>query len=152
MSNLISNLKVKEIKQKYELSDDELYINKDEKFWIVNRFGIEKIQIKEGLYPTYNVIQCTPTFSVIRATLKFGDKAIETFASALQGSNTDTSYVIELCEKRAKSRVILQALGLYSVGFFSEDESDDFKSKGKANTERSNELIDKTLSKLNNKK
>ena len=62
-----------------------------------------------------------------------GGKSIETFGSALKGTNykdgnTNTWYVMETAEKRAMSRAVLKLAGLYAISdIYGEDEADAFK-------------------------
>ena len=77
-------------------------------------------------------IKCEPNFAVFKALAEKDGKRIETFGSALKGENykdgnTNSWYVAEMAEKRAMSRAILKLTGFYSLGVFSEDESESFK-------------------------
>jgi hypothetical protein len=51
---------------------------------------------------------------------------METFGESAP-DNTRQKYPVAMAEKRALSRVVLKLSGLYEVGVFGEDESDDFK-------------------------
>jgi hypothetical protein len=51
---------------------------------------------------------------------------METFGESAP-ANTRQTYPVAMAEKRALSRVVLKLSGLYEVGVFGEDESDDFK-------------------------
>ena len=51
---------------------------------------------------------------------------IETYATA-QPKNCKSSYFLEMAEKRSKARAILQITEFYSLGVYSEVESDEFK-------------------------
>ena len=87
---------------------------------------IEKIHIN------YNVVKCQENFAVVLATAIKDENTIQTFGSALKGSNfkdgnTNTWYVLEMAEKRAMSRAVLKLTGFYELGVFGEDESEDFK-------------------------
>jgi hypothetical protein len=53
---------------------------------------------------------------------------METFGESAP-DNTRQKYPVAMAEKRALSRVVLKLSGLYEVGVFGEDESDDFKRK-----------------------
>ena len=48
---------------------------------------------------------------------------------SFKDGNTNSWYVMEMAEKRAMSRLVLKQTGMYELGFFSEDESEDFKKK-----------------------
>ena len=126
--------------KKYELTETDVYKHKH--YVIITRQGIEKIAAKENIAISYEVIKCEPNFAVVKGyahTPPNADLQIETFGSALKGStyndgNCNSWYVMEMAEKRALSRCVLKLTGFYSLGVFSEDESDDFKkSKPKVN-------------------
>jgi hypothetical protein len=124
--------KIKEMYTKYNLTASDVYKHKH--YVIITRSGIEKVMALESIDIRFEVIRCEPNFSVMKAYATKGDKSIETFGSALKGdsfkdSSTNTWYVAEMAEKRAFSRAILKMTGLYELGIFGEDESDEFKRK-----------------------
>ena len=122
--------KLVELYKKYELTKDDVY--KHKMYVIITRQGIEKIQAKEKIVISYEVIKCETNFAVIKAVAVKENMTIETFGSALKGEgykdgNCQSWYVAEMAEKRALSRSVLKLTGFYELGVFSEDESDDFK-------------------------
>tara|TARA_R100000388_G_C7240308_1_gene160815 strand:+ start:1729 stop:2139 length:411 start_codon:yes stop_codon:yes gene_type:complete len=122
--------KLKELYDKYKLSKDDFF--KHQHFTIVTRSGVEKISALENIKIKYDVIRCEPNFAVIKATAEKNNIKIETFGSALKGDtfrdgNCSTFYIAEMAEKRAMSRAVLKITGFYSLGVFSEDESESFK-------------------------
>lgn len=122
--------KLVELYKKYELTKDDVY--KHKMYVIITRQGIEKIQAKENINISYEVIKCETNFAVIKAVAVKENMTIETFGSALKGEgykdgNCQSWYVAEMAEKRALSRSVLKLTGFYELGVFSEDESDDFK-------------------------
>lgn len=124
--------KLVELYKKYELTKDDVY--KHKMYVIITRQGIEKIQAKEKIVISYEVIKCETNFAVIKAVAVKENMTIETFGSALKGEgykdgNCQSWYVAEMAEKRALSRSVLKLTGFYELGVFSEDESDDFKNK-----------------------
>ena len=127
--------KLLELYKKYELSKEDVY--KHQHYVIITRQGIEKIQAKENINITYEVIKCETNFAVMKATAFVNTKpniVIETFGSALKGvsykdGNCNSWYVAEMAEKRALSRAVLKLTGFYELGVFGEDESEDFKKK-----------------------
>jgi hypothetical protein len=124
--------KIKEKYHHYKLEKEDIF--KHQHYLIITRTGIEKIQAIENIVINYDVINCEANFCVVKATANKGEASIQTFGSALKGEtfkdgNTNTWYVMEMAEKRAKSRAILQLTGMYSLGIFGEDESEDFKRK-----------------------
>ena len=115
---------------KYNLTKDDVF--KHQHYIIITRSGIEKIQALENIHINYDVIKCVPNFASVKATAIKDQNTIQTFGSALKGSNfkdgnTNTWYVLEMAEKRAMSRAVLKLTGFYELGVFGEDESEDFK-------------------------
>ena len=128
MSNLEA---LKEKYVKYGLSKEDVF--KHQHYYvIITRSGIEKIQGIEQIDIVYEVVRCETNFAVVKAKALKDEVLIETFGSALKGStfkdgNTNTWYVMEMAEKRALSRAVLKLTGMYELGVFGEDESEDFK-------------------------
>ena len=135
--------KLKGLYQKYELTPEDIftkdigYGDNKKTFTIITRSGIEKIQAKENITITYEVVKCETNFAVFKANAYLSAKPntiLETFGSALKGDNykdgnCNSWYVAEMAEKRALSRAVLKLTGFYELGVFGEDESDDFKKK-----------------------
>ena len=127
--------KLLELYKKYDLQKDDVY--KHQHYVIITRQGIEKIQAKENITITYEVVKCETNFAVFKANAYLSVKPntiLETFGSALKGANykdgnCNSWYVAEMAEKRALSRAVLKLTGFYELGVFGEDESDDFKKK-----------------------
>jgi len=135
--------KITVLYKKYELTKDDIFKHKH--YLIITRQGIDKIQAKEKIIITYDVVKCQPDFSAVKAKAKKDDVQIETFGSAKYGAkiwndetkkwnekgNTTSWYVMEMAEKRAMSRAVLKLTGFYELGVFGEDESEDFKKPNK---------------------
>ena len=124
--------KLAELYHKYELSKDDFF--KHQHYTIITRQGIDKIQATESINIKYDVINCEPSYCVVKATANASGTEIQTFGSALKGTthrdgNCNTWYVMEMAEKRAMSRAVLKLTGFYELGVFGEDESEDFKRK-----------------------
>ena len=122
--------KLVELYKKYDLTAEDVF--KHQHYVIITRQGIDKIQAIEKININYEVIQCTPNFSVMRATATKEGARVETFGSALKGDNfkdgnCNSWYVAEMAEKRAMSRAVLKLTGFYELGVFGEDEADNFK-------------------------
>ena len=113
------------------LTDEDVF--KHQHYTIITRSGVEKIMANNKIYVDYKVIRCEPNFAVVKASGEITDeKFIETFGSALKGTNyqdgnTNSWYVMEMAEKRAMSRAVLKLAGFYELGVFAEDESESFK-------------------------
>ena len=122
--------KIAVLYKKYELTEDDIF--KHQHYLIITRAGIDKIQAKENILIVYEVINCEKNFCVVKALAVKEGATIETFGSALKGTNhkdgnCNTWYVMEMAEKRAMSRAVLKLTGFYELGVFGEDESEDFK-------------------------
>jgi len=127
--------KLLELYKKYDLQKEDVY--KHQHYVIITRQGIEKIQAKENITITYEVVKCETNFAVFKAKafiLTKPNTILETFGSALKAANykdgnCNSWYVAEMAEKRALSRAVLKLTGFYELGVFGEDESEDFKKK-----------------------
>ena len=122
--------KLLKLYKKYDLTKDDVF--KHQHYVIITRTGIDKIQGIEQIDINYEVINCDPNFAVMKAIAEKEGKKIQTFGSALKGTNfkdgnCNSWYVAEMAEKRAMSRAVLKLTGFYELGVFGEDESDSFK-------------------------
>lgn len=96
-----------------DLEKSDVY--KDKRgFSIITRSGIEKIQAKNGIAVSYEVIKAELDNCIIKATslIREGDEWIpqmETFASATK-DNCRQPFRIEIAEKRALARVIIKTM------------------------------------------
>lgn len=138
------------------ITKDDVF--KHNHYTIFTRSGIEKIANKKGYVTQLNVITSTPTHAAVHMKARnpimntdpndplFWD--VETTASALYGlghtvdgkwiatGNTNSHYVLEVAEKRAKSRCVLMLVGLYEHNYMGEDELEEneaYQSKKKRN-------------------
>ncbi|QDP49460.1 MAG: hypothetical protein Unbinned2716contig1000_41 [Prokaryotic dsDNA virus sp.] len=101
-------------------------------FKYVKREGIEKIIDKRNIQVHLELKLCNLGMPegrdnvVIMATGKMGNKMIQSFGSANDKScNTfQQKIMVEMAEKRAKARCVLQLAGLYKANIKSEDEFD----------------------------
>ena len=122
--------KLLELYKKYDLNKEDFF--RHQHYTIITRAGIDKIQAKEQIAIVYDVIRCEPNYAVVKAQATLNDIIIQTFGSALKGTNfkdgnTNSWYVAEMAEKRAMSRAVLKITGFYELGVFGEDESESFK-------------------------
>lgn len=108
----------------YNLSKDDIFQDR-RGFIIITRSGIEKIQFNQNIKIEFNVIKCEKDNVVIKANSFLLDqdgewlKQIETFGSATD-KNCIQHFKVEIAEKRAKARCIVQTIGLTNT--YSEDE------------------------------
>ena len=110
----------------YNLYEEDTF--KHQHYHIITRSGIDKIQAKANIKIEYHLKHYNPDTKtcVIQAVGTYNDITIETFGEASPENNRN-SYFVAIAEKRAMSRIVLKLTGLYSLGVFGEDESDDFK-------------------------
>ena len=124
--------KLRELYKKYELEPNDVF--KHQHYVVLTRQAIDKIIAKEKLTIKYEVIVCTPEFCCFKAIVDNNGVYLETFGSAKYGDfksgNTQSHYIPEMAEKRAKSRATLTLTGFYELGVFGEDESESFKKNG----------------------
>ena len=104
-------------------------------FVIITRQGIERIQAHKCIRVSYEVVSLSDDLKhvVIKATGEMSNAKglpiqMETFGESAP-DNTRQKYPVAMAEKRALARCILKISGMYELGVFSEDESDDFKRK-----------------------
>lgn len=135
--------KVAEMYKRYNLTKDDVFQHKH--YLIITRSGISKISALEDIKIKYDAITSTPEFCVVKATAIKGEEQIETFGSAKYGKktwnaetkkytetgNTSSWYIMEMAEKRAFARAVLQICNLYELGIYGEDESEEFKKTNK---------------------
>jgi hypothetical protein len=122
--------KIKEKYIKYGLEKEDVY--KHSHYLIITRSGIEKIAAMENIGLSYEVVKCETNFAAVKCKADNGELWIETFGSALKGEsfkdgNCNNFYTLEMAEKRSMSRAVLKLTGMYELGCFGEDESEDFK-------------------------
>tara|TARA_R110000824_G_scaffold42943_1_gene125795 strand:+ start:500 stop:937 length:438 start_codon:yes stop_codon:yes gene_type:complete len=122
---------LKEMFFHYGLNKEDIFKHKTFGFVIVTRTGIEKIMAKDNIVLSYEVIKCERDFCAVKCTATMVDKenkiiTIPTFGTA-QPKNCQSTYYLEMAEKRSKARAVLQITNFYSLNVYSEVESDEFK-------------------------
>ena len=128
----MNTTKIKEKYVYYGLEPEDVF--KHQHYVILTRSAIEKIQAQENIDFDFEVIKSEPNFASVKGWATKEDKTIRTTGSAKKGDSfkdgsTTSWYVLEMAEKRCFARAILKLLGLYEIGFKSEDESEEFKKK-----------------------
>jgi len=121
---------IKKIYNKYNLERSDVF--RHQHYIIITRSGIEKIIDIENIFIRYDVLKLEPRYAGVKAIAIKGEKTLETLGSAYKGEtfkdgNTNSWYVLEMAQKRAMARATLEITGMYKLGFFGEDESEDFK-------------------------
>ena len=123
---------------KYDLVlDEDFYQHKH--YTIVTRQGIEKIQAKESIEISYDVVTASDDYCLVKATAEKEGRFVQSLGSAKYGGKeyvegkwvdkgtTTNWYIAEIAEKRSMSRVVLKMLGFYQYSVFGQDESESFK-------------------------
>ncbi len=116
---------------------DKTDVYKDKRgFSIITRSGIEKIQNKNSISVSFEVIKAELDNCIVKATslIREGDEWIpkmETFASATK-DNCRQPFRIEIAEKRALARVIIKTMQYTNV--LGEDEISFQKKEPKKST------------------
>ena len=132
MESKTNNERLKELYVYYNLNKEDVFKHQQFGFIIITRTGIEKIMAKEDIKLDYEVVRCERDFCAVKCTAtRISDEkivSIPTFGPA-QPKNCQSTYYLEMAEKRAKARAVLQITNFYSLGVYSEVESDDFKQK-----------------------
>ena len=164
MANDQSNALTRKLYQDYKLLKSDVFASEKQGFQIITRTGIEKIQYKDDIMVTYEVITASKDYVLVKAVAKKDNRWVETLGSAakgefkmvekkkrsggtyssltLIGGSTDSWYVAEIAEKRALSRAVLKITGLYEHGCFGEDENkEDFKPISGKNKEAAQDVI-----------
>jgi len=118
-----------ELYRKYNLGKDDIFKHRLG-FVIITRTGIEKIQMSIGLQVEFDIVQMSDDHKhvVIKDTGSIDETMIQTYGEA-SPDNNKMGYPVAMAEKRALSRIVLKAAGLYAEGVYGEDEADDFRDR-----------------------
>jgi len=122
---------IKELYEKYGLESEDIFPHKH--FTIITRQGIEKIEAKANIKLDLKEIEVSPTYCAMRCTASIeGKEPVVMFGSALNDprlkmKNCQSTYLLEMSQKRSISRAVLKLCGFYTLGHFSESESDEFQ-------------------------
>ena len=127
----IENLR--EIYAEYGLDEEDYYAmerrSKDgrtNKINIITRSGVEKIEMKANLAVLLDLAWTSADGKsvVIQATTTAKNGVTITSFGEASPSNIKVPYPFAMAEKRARGRVVLKAVGLYSEHVYTEDEFD----------------------------
>ncbi len=122
---------IKELYKKYGLESEDIFPHKH--FTIITRQGIEKIEAKANIKLDLQTEVVSPTYCAMKCTASIdGQEPVVMYASAINDSklkmkNCQSTYLLEMAQKRSTSRAVLKLCGFYTLGHFSESESDEFK-------------------------
>lgn len=131
------NETLKELFKKYNLyydqenpnsKENDVFVHKHYK--IITRQGIQKIEKSAGIYCDIQVVDSisTPHNVTMRGVGIMNGNSYITFASA-SSETSQNQYYAEMAEKRCRSRLVLTLAGLYELGVFGQDESDQFSAE-----------------------
>lgn len=132
--------------KKYGLTKEDVFTS-PQRWTIITRTGIDKIQAAAGIDVTYEPIVVERDFVVVKARgSMIADKEVfvETFGEAdraPKGGNCRQNYPVAMAEKRAMSRAVLKLSGFYAEGVYSEDEADVFGDEVRK-AKKSNQKVD----------
>ena len=122
---------IKELYKKYGLESEDIFPHKH--FTIITRQGIEKIEAKANIKLNLQTEVVSPTYCAMKCTASIeGKEPVVMYASALNDpklkmKNCQSTYLLEMAQKRSTSRAVLKLCGFYTLGHFGESESDEFK-------------------------
>ena len=122
---------IKELYKKYGLESEDIFPHKH--FTIITRQGIEKIEAKANIKLDLQTEVVSPTYCAMKCTASIeGKEPVVMYASALNDpklkmKNCQSTYLLEMAQKRSTSRSVLKLCGFYTLGHFGESESDEFK-------------------------
>lgn len=113
---------MREIFEQNGLTPSDVFHHKH--YVIITRTGIEKIQAKNKIEVSYEVVKMDRDFVVLKAQAMMSEGAVyvETFGEA-GPENCRNAYYVATAEKRALSRAVLKCIGLYKHSVFGEDEN-----------------------------
>lgn len=117
--------KLKQLYIHYGLCREDIFTHDKFGYVMVTRTGVEKLMAHDNINVKYETVNSERKWAVVKAIATMGEIVLETYGSANE-DNCRISYYAEMAEKRAKARSVLQLCGLYSIGVYSEVESDEF--------------------------
>ena len=130
--NKTATERLRALAEENDLNKDHFF-KSPQGYVIITRQGIERIQANLGIRVKYEVVSLSDDLKhvVIKAIGEMSNASglpvtMETFGESAP-DNTRQKYPVSMAEKRALSRIVLKLSGMYELGVFGEDESDDFK-------------------------
>lgn len=91
--------------KKYKL-DRNVHVFQSDDFTKITRQGIQNIQNQEGVQVKYELVHCSGSSAVVKASGYFEAIAYETFGEAAPANNT-FKFPVAMAQKRAQERLIL---------------------------------------------
>ena len=146
-TTLTTRERLKKLYVDFGLTREDIFTHDKFNYVMMTRTGVEKIQHQMGIVIKYEPIRCEEHWCVVLAKATLGDFELETYGTANK-QNCKISYYAEMAQKRAKSRLVLEISGFYSIGVYSEVEADEFSSRN-SNTKPTDTGIADEVNKLN---
>lgn len=144
--------KITQLIKKYDLHADDVYPHKAG-FKVIKRRGYKRIQAKLYLEISFHVPHASADFAVVIAEgqmpVEGGDGGYvrRSTIGEVSPRNSTFEYPVNVAQKRAEGRLILEMANLYEEGYLTEDEIDEsVKSKAliKKNEQKGKDSNDAT--------
>ena len=115
---------VKKLYKENDLNKNDIYYDTARQFVTITRSGIEKLALRHNIKYKYEFIKCEKDMIVIKgdAYNTEDNTILSTTSASATKENSNSRYLVEIAEKRFKSRACLMALNYYSLGVFGKDE------------------------------
>ena len=141
-------MNIKELAEKYELTNDDFWKHKQSGKWILTHDACTIISHKEeiklesfdSLYQSDN--ECRFLIGMSK------DGRIVKSVGEAGKSNCTSKYLGCMAEKRGRDRCVLKLINAYEYGIYSEEESDDFKSRGSSATNEASGYMKNNIRKI----
>ena len=126
-------MKIKELAEKYQLSQNDFWFHTQSKQWIITHDACMKIAYKENIqFGSPTVFRDSNSDVAMIGDAKRGNK-IEWSTGEASPKNCKMSYPFAMAEKRLKDRLILKLINAYEYGISSEVEADIYSEKSTKN-------------------
>ena len=126
-------MKIKELAEKYELTNDDFWKHKQSGKWILTHDACTIIAHKEGIIlESFDSLYQSDSECRFLIGMSKDGRIVKSVGEAGK-SNCTSKYLGCMAEKRGRDRCVLKLINAYEYGIYSEEESDDFKGKPSAN-------------------
>tara|TARA_Y100000593_G_C4321132_1_gene343841 strand:+ start:537 stop:1130 length:594 start_codon:yes stop_codon:yes gene_type:complete len=127
----------KELAEKYDLSADHFWKQKQSGKWIITHKGCWKIAVQEGIeFERPEIISKEMGQVVLFSAAKLGDQEVWTYGEAYP-ANCHVPYYWAMAEKRLKDRLTLMLIGVYGE-VYSEIEAQEFAAINSQENQKTN--------------
>lgn len=116
--------------KKFKLHADDVYIHESKEYKIIKRRGYKRIQQELDIYILFECPHAGSDYAVVIAKGEMAsyDKSVYIRRSTLGEANPNNNtfpYPVNVAQKRAEGRLILEMANLYEEGWLTEDEIDE---------------------------